>query len=345
MGQADLSRPPCLTGPSIADSWSVVCYNYRYNCSTDFGWGGAGAAGGPDADGDGVEDAVDNCPSVPNPLQEDRDVDGAGDACDGDDDNERFTDAREAYLGADGLDDCAATPAAHDEAPPDAWPLDFNDDQRASMSDVTYAFVTMLAPAGLNQPAVGPLVRVDFNGDGWINMQDVIFGYVTMLPGGLNSVCVSLQSQLIDTVKATEQYRDVQVAMDDGFDPVTQDIPGRGSYFINSDRWDETLNMAEPEGLIYEPAPDGGRLMGVFYLVPSWLVPVAPGGFMGDEDVWAVHDDFCIDENLQASEGVSEQACGAVGGVWWDEMGHFLPAWLFKFNPDGVFQEINPNDD
>ncbi len=37
---------------------------------------------GLDTDGDGIPDAEDNCPAVPNPEQEDTDGDGVGDVCD-----------------------------------------------------------------------------------------------------------------------------------------------------------------------------------------------------------------------------------------------------------------------
>lgn len=46
-----------------------------------------------DVDLDGVGDLVDNCPSIPNPGQEDADLDGSGDVCDGDDDGDTLADA------------------------------------------------------------------------------------------------------------------------------------------------------------------------------------------------------------------------------------------------------------
>jgi len=98
--------------------------------------------GEPDQDMDGVGDALDNCPLVPNPDQTNTDAalqaagasvvgDSLGDACDPDDDNDGWVEsggpiggrADEAYLGTDPLDNCPDNPSD------DAWPLDINKDK------------------------------------------------------------------------------------------------------------------------------------------------------------------------------------------------------------------------
>ncbi len=50
-----------------------------------------------DSDGDGIPDATDNCPLVPNADQANFDGDALGDACDPDDDNDGVPDTRDAF--------------------------------------------------------------------------------------------------------------------------------------------------------------------------------------------------------------------------------------------------------
>lgn len=75
-----------------------------------------------DADDDGVEDDLDDCPTVADPTQVDTDGDLIGDACDDDDDNDSLSDAVEEEIGlnpkkADSDGDGASDP--HDYAPND----------------------------------------------------------------------------------------------------------------------------------------------------------------------------------------------------------------------------------
>jgi thrombospondin type 3 repeat protein len=54
-------------------------------------------SGVSDADGDGINDDVDNCPAVPNADQADLDADGQGDVCDSDIDGDGFDNETDAF--------------------------------------------------------------------------------------------------------------------------------------------------------------------------------------------------------------------------------------------------------
>jgi len=65
----------------------------------------------PDADNDGVADAVDNCPADANPDQANFDGDSEGDVCDPDDDDDGESDAEEIACGSDPLDAASMCPS------------------------------------------------------------------------------------------------------------------------------------------------------------------------------------------------------------------------------------------
>ena len=61
-----------------------------------------------DTDGDTVPDPMNNCTLVPNPGQCDSDSDGFGNHCDGDLNNNDFTNAQDTTLFRDPARDCPA---------------------------------------------------------------------------------------------------------------------------------------------------------------------------------------------------------------------------------------------
>ncbi len=128
-----------------------------------------------DNDGDGPRNSADNCPDWANTTQQlpvwpvpanDSDCDG-------------FTTAIEAFVSTDSTapaGHCAATAGANNEAPPDRWAADFDDNQVASTLDlVVYVLALNTATGNPNY-----VQRADLNGNGSITTLDLV-AYVTML--------------------------------------------------------------------------------------------------------------------------------------------------------------------
>jgi hypothetical protein len=142
----------------------------------------------------------DNCPGVANPGQENQDGDAYGDACEqphcinvvnwwtvpnGDSDCDGYPDsvmafprAAEATIGTDPNDKCMNTSATNDEPLPDAWPVDFNDNQLANVADVL-SFNFVFGQPTTNPPVnfagtLTPVKRWDLNNSGLVNLSDVL---------------------------------------------------------------------------------------------------------------------------------------------------------------------------
>lgn len=123
--------------------------------------------------------------------------------------------------------------------------------------------------------------------------------------------------QLEEVREATSRYVDVDAAVADGYVDVGAFVPGMGWHYVNSERIDQRFKPGHPEILVYADDPCGGkrRLVAVEYAIPLALSDKAPKGFLGRADHW--HEDQAL-------------------GLW------TLHAWVWEYNPDGVFAAYNP---
>jgi hypothetical protein len=117
---------------------------------------------------------------------------------------------------------------------------------------------------------------------------------------------------------ATARYHNLNNAIADGYEDINVIIPHMGYHYLKSAYLDSLFEPDKPELLVYSPNPANGNmeLVAVEYAVPISFYPNnPPEGFTGDYDVWDTYQ----------------------GQLW------TCHAWIWKYNPDGVFAEYNPD--
>ena len=132
---------------------------------------------------------------------------------------------------------------------------------------------------------------------------------------------------------ATAKYHRVERALADGYgappfpgaDPLISecvahpDLGGMGHHYINARLANGTLDIEQPEILLYEPTKNGRlRLVGVEYLVPFRVEPTADDG------------------------GTAPTLFGQTFHENDNAGGWTLHVWVWKNNPSGMFADFNP---
>ena len=115
---------------------------------------------------------------------------------------------------------------------------------------------------------------------------------------------------------ATAKYRNIDKAIQDGYADISVVVPQMGHHYLKSTLVDGTFDIRKPEILVYEKHEDGSfELVAVEYAIPLTASANAPEGFSGSQDVWDENHTF---------------------GLW------LLHAWVWSYNPLGVFNPTNP---
>lgn len=115
---------------------------------------------------------------------------------------------------------------------------------------------------------------------------------------------------------ATARYRDIKNAKKDQYADISVVTENMGFHYMKMSNVDATFDYRKPEILVYNKNHEGNfELVAVEYAIPLELSATAPEGFSGNDDKWDENHFF---------------------GLW------LLHAWVWSYNPDGVFNPTNP---
>jgi hypothetical protein len=146
---------------------------------------------------------------------------------------------------------------------------------------------------------------------------------------------------------ATLKYKNLKLAVADGYKQEGISRQGAGAHFINRTLLEAgKFNLEHPTFLLYERQTDWSlELVGV-----GWLLPKKPNDtpptHLAPLAAWHYHDypapGVCtwLDGTLNTA---SLEDCRAEGGRHWPQSPWMLHAWVHRSSPEGVFSLVNSN--
>jgi hypothetical protein len=134
--------------------------------------------------------------------------------------------------------------------------------------------------------------------------------------GNYSRLAPATISELQQAKIATAKYNNFDNAIKDGYVDINVIVPEMGYHYLKMDHLNGTFEFDKPEILVYNKEENGRmKLLALEYAVPIALSPDGPpSGFTGTGDVWTTYQNT----------------------LW------TLHAWIWEFNPAGVFSPTNP---
>jgi hypothetical protein len=127
------------------------------------------------------------------------------------------------------------------------------------------------------------------------------------------------QDELLQVRAATAKYHNIEHAKADQYVDIGLKMENMGYHFLKAALVSPVFDLSKPPILVYNKRENGDfELVAVEYAVPinPLAVSTPPEGFTGTADNW----DF-----------------NTLNTGWWT-----LHAWVWKYNPSGVFHPTNP---
>lgn len=160
--------------------------------------------------------------------------------------------------------------------------------------------------------------------------------------GGDTAATCDAEAQLADATEATLRFRDVQVALDEGYVPaggcdVDADGAAMGVHYVRiAESLDQEVTLEAPDILLYVPEGDTMRLVGIEYVVPALL----------DGEPWTGAEEPDAGTWSEAPVLFCRGFDGPMAGHNAFQPWHYdLHVWVHtEANPAGTFAQYHPGE-